>query len=289
MVSAPSRNRRLKVENRGPGRGAPAPERDAAAARAGAERTRRAGDRQISTRSTTSARRSGANLELQPRLRRIARDGGASWSSASGAVVYLHSEDSGEFRGVAAHRRRAAAASRTADRTSAPARGAAGQGRLGTGRGAAGQPRAASASSCPAVLGPIAHEVLAVPMVQERQAIGVLVVLDRAEGFSEDDVEFLALFADAGRGRGAQLAAVRAHQELDRLEVRLRGGGVARDPHAADLGQGRARTALRRALLPEHRAAGQAADHRARERRAPAGADQRHPRLLASSSRRRCR
>src|SRR5262249_11941767 len=47
----------------------------------------------------------------------------------------------------------------------------------------------------PGFRGAFAHEVLAVPMVQERQAFGVLVVTDGVEGFSDDDVEFLRMFA----------------------------------------------------------------------------------------------
>ncbi|MFM8559010.1 MAG: ATP-binding protein, partial [bacterium] len=38
-------------------------------------------------------------------------------------------------------------------------------------------------------------EAVAIPMVQERHSIGVLVVIDRSEGFTEDHVEFLRMFA----------------------------------------------------------------------------------------------
>jgi signal transduction histidine kinase/DNA-binding response OmpR family regulator len=157
----------------------------------------------------------GANLELQPRLQRIAETA-ARLVSARGAVVYLQSGDSGEFRGVAAH---------GVERPfveEGSAHFLAGSGLLGevaSTQGAArhGNP-AGERFELPGFAGPVAHEALAVPMVQERQAIGVLVVLDRAEGFTADDVEFLRMFATqaAVQVRNSQL--FEHTKVLDRLK-----------------------------------------------------------------------
>jgi signal transduction histidine kinase len=70
----------------------------------------------------------------------------------------------------------------------------------------------------PGISGAVAHEILAVPMVQERQTIGVLVVLDGAEAFTDDELEFLRMFATqaAVQVRNSQLFD-RA-KALDRLK-----------------------------------------------------------------------
>ncbi len=157
----------------------------------------------------------GANLELQPRLLRIVETA-ARLVSARAAAVYLQSEDTGEFRGVAAH------GIETPFLEDGTAHFVAGTGWLG---GVASELIAARRGSpagerfeLPGLHGLVAHEVLAVPMVQERQAIGVLVVLDRAEGFSDDDVEFLRMFATqaAVQVRNSQL--FEHTKVLDRLK-----------------------------------------------------------------------
>ena len=157
----------------------------------------------------------GANLELQPRLLAIAETA-SRLVSARAAVVYLQSGETGEFRGVAAHGTKL-----TLMEDGAP-HFVAGPGLLGevalqqtaVRRGSPG----GEPFDLPGFNGPIAHELLAVPMVQERQAIGVLVVLDRAEGFSDDDVEFLRMFATqaAVQVRNSQL--FEHTKVLDRLK-----------------------------------------------------------------------
>jgi signal transduction histidine kinase len=134
----------------------------------------------------------GANLELQPRLARVAETA-ARLVSAAAAVVYLQTEDTNEFRRAAAH----GVDVPTADDggphfvlgDTLPGRAAASQSPARAG-GPDGPPL-----EVPGFRGAFAREVLAVPMVQERQAIGVLVVTDRAEGFTDADVEFLRMFA----------------------------------------------------------------------------------------------
>ncbi len=157
----------------------------------------------------------GANLELQPRLQGIAETA-SRLVSARAAVVYLQSEETGEFRGVAAHGIELPLVEDGAPHF------VAGTGLLGQ---VASQQSAARRGSpggerfeLPGFAGPIAHELLAVPMVQERQAIGVLVVLDRTEGFSDDDVEFLRMFATqaAVQVRNSQL--FEHTKVLDRLK-----------------------------------------------------------------------
>jgi signal transduction histidine kinase len=134
----------------------------------------------------------GANLELQPRLARLVATA-ARLVSAKTAIVYLQTEDTNEFRRAAAHGVEVPLADDgsphfllgetlpgRAAQTQSPAR-----------EGVPGGP----ALELPGFRGAFAHDVLAVPMVQERQSIGVLVVTDRAEGFSDADVEFLRMFA----------------------------------------------------------------------------------------------
>jgi signal transduction histidine kinase/DNA-binding response OmpR family regulator len=134
----------------------------------------------------------GANLELEPRLARVAETA-ARLVSARAAVVYLLNEESGEFRGVAAH----GIEFPPGDDSSAHFQ--AGEGLLGKVADEQAAVREGSPGGAPFEVpgfrGPVAHEVVAVPMVQEHKSIGVLLVLDRAEGFSDDDVEFLRMFA----------------------------------------------------------------------------------------------
>ncbi|MEQ1832946.1 MAG: ATP-binding protein [Candidatus Eisenbacteria bacterium] len=157
----------------------------------------------------------GANLELEPRLARIAETA-ARLVSARAAVVYLQSEETGEFRGVVAHGLEFPPADDGLPHFLA------GAGLLGT---VASEQSAARHGSLggpelevPGFRGPVAHELLAVPMVQEHKSIGVLLVLDRAEGFSDDDMEFLRMFATqaAVQVRNSQL--FEHTKVLDRLK-----------------------------------------------------------------------
>src|SRR5262249_50197388 len=70
----------------------------------------------------------------------------------------------------------------------------------------------------PGFRGPVASELIALPLVQESQAFGVLVVVDKPEGFTDDDDEFLRMFATqaAVQVRNSQL--FEHTKVLDRLK-----------------------------------------------------------------------
>ncbi len=157
----------------------------------------------------------GANLELQPRLAMVVETA-ARLVRAEVAVVYLQSEDSDAYRAVAAH----GLALPLAD----PAEphfetGEGWLGRLVQERAPAchGVP-AGGALELPGFPHARAAEVLAVPMLQERQAIGVMVVFGRDEGFTGDDLEFLRMFVSqaAVQVRNSQL--FERTKVLDRLK-----------------------------------------------------------------------
>ena len=134
----------------------------------------------------------GANLELEPRLASIAETA-VRLVSARAAVLYLHHEESGEFRAVVSHGVELPSADDGSPHFLAGA-GLLGQvasERIAAHKGEPGGPE----FEVPGLHGPVAHEVLAVPMVQEHKAIGVLLVMDRADGFSAGDMEFLRMFA----------------------------------------------------------------------------------------------
>ena len=134
----------------------------------------------------------GANLELQPRLARIVETA-ARLVSAKGAVIYLQTEETNEFRRAAAHGVDVPAAD---DGGPAFLLGETLPGRVAATQSPAleGSP-AGPALALPGFAGAFAHQVLAVPMVQERLSIGVLVVIDGDEDFTAADVEFLRMFA----------------------------------------------------------------------------------------------
>jgi signal transduction histidine kinase len=157
----------------------------------------------------------GANLELLPRLARIVETA-SRLVGAGAAVVYLQSEDSGEYRAAAVH-----GLDLPLDDLVLP-HFVSGEGWLGGAVLSQAPVRfgadGAEARELPGFPGRIARDVLAVPMVQERLAIGVLVVLDRAEGFTDDDLEFLRMFATqaAVQVRNSQL--FERTKVLDRLK-----------------------------------------------------------------------
>jgi len=135
-----------------------------------------------------------ANLELQPRLDRIAARA-ADLSGAGAAVVYLRHEETEDCRvasgfGVELPRREDTngthffEAERMLGLSPADPRPAR---------------RSALADAPPFELPAVPHQrfssMIAVPMVAEGQSIGVLVVLDKPGGFTGDDENFLALYA----------------------------------------------------------------------------------------------
>jgi signal transduction histidine kinase/DNA-binding response OmpR family regulator len=157
----------------------------------------------------------GANLELQPRLLHIVEIA-AQLVKGRSSVLYLQSRESGEFRAVAGHGIELQPAEDDSPHFLA---GGSLLGKVASEQsplrhGSVAGPR----FDLPGVRGLVGHELLAVPMVQERQSIGVLVVLDHAEGFSDDDVEFLSMFAAqaAVQVRNSQL--FEHTQVLDRLK-----------------------------------------------------------------------
>ena len=157
----------------------------------------------------------GANLELLPRLARIVETA-SRLVGAGAAVVYLQSEDSGEYRAAAVH-----GLELPLDDPALP-HFVSGEGWLGAAVLSQAPARfgadGAESRALPGFPGTVVRDVLAVPMVQERLAIGVLVVLDRAEGFTDDDLEFLRMFATqaAVQVRNSQL--FERTKVLDRLK-----------------------------------------------------------------------
>ncbi len=155
-----------------------------------------------------------ANLELAPRLQLIAEKT-AELAGATGAVVYLQNDESGEFR------LRAAFGVNVPARDDDAPQFLVGEGPLGKAafdfvpvvqrstEGPIDVPGIAECTGC---------SMLAVPMVEERQAIGILVALGRESGFSPDDVAFLSQFASqaAVQVRNSQL--FEHTKVLDRLK-----------------------------------------------------------------------
>ena len=157
----------------------------------------------------------GANLELQPRLDQIATIA-VRLVAARGAVVYLQNEATGEYRAAAVH-----GLEQSASDDGVP--------HFRAGEGAFGRVALAQATThegrpdgepfaIAGFAGALAHEAVVVPMVQERHSIGVLVVFDRAEGFTADHVEFLRMYATqaAVQVRNSQL--FEHTKVLDRLK-----------------------------------------------------------------------
>ncbi len=156
----------------------------------------------------------GADLGLEPRLQRIAAST-ADLTGARAALVYLRQEDTGEYRAVAAH----GATLATTGGSAAPV--IAGVGPVGLAafnrspvlEGAPdGRPFAVPGAADPA------RSLLAVPLPQGDESLGVLVALDRPEGFGQSEQEFLTLFASqaAVQVRNSQL--FEHTKSLDRMK-----------------------------------------------------------------------
>jgi signal transduction histidine kinase len=153
----------------------------------------------------------GADLELEPRLRRIAETT-ADLMGARGAVVYLGQEDTAEYRAACAYGVALEAASTPA---------LAGSGPVGLAVFNLSPVRQGTAGTEPFTLPGIAgtaSTLLAVPMLQGTRALGVLVALDRPEGFGLAEQEFLSLFASqaAVQVRNSQL--FEHTKSLDRMK-----------------------------------------------------------------------
>ncbi len=153
----------------------------------------------------------GADLELEPRLRRIAETT-ADLMGARGAVVYLGHEDTAEYRAACAHGVALAGATTPA---------LAGSGPVGLAVFNLSPVRQGAVDTEPFALPGVAgtaRTVLAVPLLQGARALGVLVALDRPEGFGVAEQEFLSLFASqaAVQIRNSQL--FEHTKSLDRMK-----------------------------------------------------------------------
>ena len=155
----------------------------------------------------------GADLELQPRLVRIAATA-AQFAQAPVAVVYLHQESTAELLAVAAH----GAELVTPENGALPVPPGAGPVGMAAFRMAPVHARAE--------LGPLAlpgtdfeaTEILAVPMSQGNQPIGVLAVVGREGGFTAEDQEFLSLFASQAAVQISNSQLFEHTKSLDRLK-----------------------------------------------------------------------
>jgi signal transduction histidine kinase/DNA-binding response OmpR family regulator len=157
----------------------------------------------------------GANLELAPRLAMVARTA-ARLVGATSAAVYLQGEDTDEYRAAAAHGLALALADAASPHF---VTGEGWLGRLVQERSPTLHRVAAAASlELPGFPDAVAREALAVPMLQERQAIGVMVVFGRDAGFTEDDLEFLRMFVSQASVQVRNSQLFERTKVLDRLK-----------------------------------------------------------------------
>jgi len=156
----------------------------------------------------------GSDLGLEPRLQLIA-GGTAALMGAPRAVVYLRHEDTGEYRAAAAHGVTLAA---NGPHAAAVIEGAGPVGLAAFNRDTVlrGEP-GGEPFAVPGVEEP-ATTLLAVPLPQGDQSLGVIVALDRPEGFGAGEAEFLTLFASqaAVQVRNSQL--FEHTKSLDRMK-----------------------------------------------------------------------
>ncbi len=203
MVEKRLRNRRLKAENR-----------------ALVERLRRhEQELREKVRLATSqmdalyrvAMEIGADLELQPRLSRIATTA-AQFSRADAAVIYLNAESAVELRAAAAH------GTTLDDSETGPAPVPPGAGPVGKAAFQMTPVRArAEHSPLPGTDWPAA-EVLAIPMSQGGQPIGVIAASRREGAFTTEEQEFLSLFASQAAVQISNSQLFEHTKSLDRLK-----------------------------------------------------------------------
>ncbi|MFN8586458.1 MAG: ATP-binding protein [Candidatus Eisenbacteria bacterium] len=153
----------------------------------------------------------GADLELQPRLARIAATA-AQFAHADAAVVYLHMESTAELRAAAA----CGAALAAAEGGPAPVPPGAGP----VGRAAFQMTPVSAHADAAALPGTDweAAEVLAVPMSQGGQPIGVIAAARREAAFDAADQEFLSLFASQAAVQISNSQLFEHTKSLDRLK-----------------------------------------------------------------------
>lgn len=150
-----------------------------------------------------------ANLELVPRLGVIAAKA-AELCGSGGAVLYLRNDESDDFRAASSCGvdlpvldDRAPGIMTRGDSLWEP---------VGTQKAVRIHGTSGSNESLPGVPGVRFDELLAVPMIAEGDVLGVLALLDKAKGFTEDDEKFLALFASQSA------IAVRNSQLFDHMK-----------------------------------------------------------------------
>ena len=156
----------------------------------------------------------GAGIDLEPMLRRIVETT-AQIMAAPAAVVYLHNEETAEYRAAAAH------GVVLEESGEARPQVLVGSGVVGMCAFDLRPVRHGEAGTAPLAVPGVrgmSSSLLAVPLVQGNQALGVLVALDKPGGFNGDDQEFLSLFASqvAVQIRNSQL--FEHTKSLDRLK-----------------------------------------------------------------------
>jgi len=156
----------------------------------------------------------GAGIDLEPMLRRIGETT-AQIMAAPAAVVYLHHEETAEYRPAAPHGVVLEEAAEGRPQVMA------GSGPVGMCAFDLRPVRHGEAATAPFAVPGVREtsgSLLAVPLVQGNQALGVLVALDKPDGFNGDDQEFLSLFASqvAVQIRNSQL--FEHTKSLDRLK-----------------------------------------------------------------------
>jgi signal transduction histidine kinase/DNA-binding response OmpR family regulator len=154
-----------------------------------------------------------ANLELGPRLEVICQKA-VETTGGRGSVVFLKRDAEADFVAAAAHGVEAAS-------QQAPATFVDGESDLGVSALEQRVIRRASHGDGFIVVPGLAagvDSIVALPMVAESQVIGVLTVVDKPGGFTDDDASFLALFASqsAIAVRNSQL--FENTKSLDRLK-----------------------------------------------------------------------
>ncbi|HTR97982.1 MAG TPA: ATP-binding protein [Candidatus Acidoferrales bacterium] len=131
----------------------------------------------------------GETLELEPRLKRMIETT-AQLMGAPAAALYLLREDTGDYHAMAV--------SGATLVTNEPTHVLDGEGPVGLSAFKRSAVRQSAPEGQELVLPGVAERfrhLLAVPMAQGERVIGVLVALDRPEGFGEAEQDFLAMFA----------------------------------------------------------------------------------------------
>ena len=155
----------------------------------------------------------GADLELQPRLTRIAATA-AQFARADAAVVYLQHESTAELRPAIAH-----GVELDADEDG-PRAVPPGAGPVGMAAFQMSPVRTRTEDGGVPLPGTswTAREVLAIPMSQGGQPIGVMAVSRRDGAFTTEDQEFLSLFASQAAVQISNSQLFEHTKSLDRLK-----------------------------------------------------------------------